>query len=217
MAALCDAAIHLCYVRVTRLDNQGNPTAGPNNTYVTDKAIDLMIKPVIEAGQDKTLIGGCDCIIATYRGFDKLKRFDLEMNMGVIEPGLLEMMLGASAILSAGVPIGLWFQDQLSCSSPVQPNVAIEGWQDLWSGDHPETGTLRYVHWIFPASRWQLGDVNLQNDFNQPKVTGYTRANPVWGVGPYHDAPETVKQQGGFFYDSVVPVAACGYQSHTIT
>jgi hypothetical protein len=204
-------------VRVTRLDNVGNPTAGPNNSYVTDKAMMLSVKPVIESGQDKTLIGGCDCIIAEYKGYDKLKRFDLELDMGVIEPGLLEMMTGAAAILAGGFPIGNWFPSQLQCSSPIQPNVAIEGWQDLWNEDHPEPGTYRYLHWVFPASRWQLSDVTLQNDFTQPKVVGYTRANPNWILGPYHDTPEAVKEMGGWFYDTAIPAAACGYKTTTIT
>ena len=98
MSAECLAAIHLCAVRVTRLNQDGTPMSGPNNVYVTDMPIQMTVTPNFQAGVDQTLVGGCDCIIADYRGYDKLKRFDLELDLGVIEYGLLEMMLGAPAI-----------------------------------------------------------------------------------------------------------------------
>ncbi len=218
MTAICDAAIHLCRVRATRLDAFGNPAAGPNNVYVTDKAMMLSVKPEIEAGVDKTLVGGCDCIIATYRGFDKLKRFNLEMDLGVIEPGLLEMLTGGDSVLDSGNdPIGLWWPSQASCSDPAQPNVCFEGWQDMWADDHQESSPYRYLHWIWPSSFWQIADHTLQNDFNQPKVTAFTRANPNWGLGIYGDLPEAAGVLGGFFFTDDQPAASCGWQSHALT
>lgn len=215
--AICNPAIHLCAVRITRLDQLGNPAGGPNNVYVTDKSIMLAAKPVQQAGDDKTLVGGCDCVIANHKGYDKLKRWDLELDMGVLEPGLLEMMLGAPAILdSGGQPIGVHWQSQLTCDSPVQPNVCIEGWQDLWDDDH-QNSTYPYVHWIWPSSRWQISDLTLQNDFQQPKLTGFTRSNPLWGHGLYGDLPEPCGDLGDMFYCTTRPAAACGYQTHNVT
>lgn len=218
MAAICDAAIHLCAVRVTRLDALGNATAGPNNVYITDKPMMLTAKPEIEAGQDKTLVGGCDCIIARYRGYDKLKRFSLELDLGVLEPGLIEMLTGASAILETptGFPIGLNWPNQANCSAPVQPNVAVEAWQDLWEDDH-QAASYQYVHWTWPSSFWQIADHTLQNDFLQPKLTGFTRGNPLWGLGIFHDQPSAVGQMGNWVFTNTRPVARCGYQTFPLT
>ncbi len=217
MPPICDAAIHLCRIRATRLDTLGNPAAGPNNVYVSDKPIMLGVKPEVEAGQDKTLVGGCDCIIASYRGYDKLKRFGLELDLGVIEPALLEMLTGGAAILDGEDPIGMWWPNQLTCEDAVQPNVCIEGWQDLWEEDHQASSPYQYVHWIWTSSFWQIGDHSLQNDFNQPKLTAFTRGNPNWGEGIFGDLPEAAGDLGGFFYDDSLPTAACGWQSHDIT
>lgn len=218
MTKICDAAIHLCAVRVTRLDSIGNPVAGPNNVYVTENSIQVTVKPEVEAGVSKTLVGGCDCIIADYRGYDKLKRFNLEIDLGKLEPGLQEMMIGASAILDADLdPIGIWWPSQLSCNDPSQPNVCFEGWQDLWEDDHQASAPFRFVHWIWPSTFWQIGDHTLQNDFNQPKLTGFTRGNPNWGLGIYGDLPEAAEPLGGWFYDDSIPTAECGWQSHAIT
>lgn len=217
MAAECLAAIHLCRIRVTRLDATGNPTAGPNNSYVSDKPIQLGVTPVLEQGQDKTLVGGCDCIVATYRGYDKLKRFDFELDLGSLEPGLIEMLTGGAAVTSGGVPIGVSFSDQqFDCSGPPSPNVALEAWQDAWADDHQDD-TWPYIRWLFPSTFWQLGANTLQNDFLQPKITGFSRGNPVWDTGIYGDQAVALAPLGGFFYDTTIPTAACGYASQAIT
>jgi len=217
MAGICDAVINLCAVRVTRLDALGNPTAGPNNVYVTNKPLSIAVTPEIEAGRDLTLVGGCDCIVATYRGPDKLKRFTFEVDLAKIEPGLMEMMIGASVILSGTStdPIGLWYPTQISCDDPVQPNVALEGWQYLWEDDH-QASDFPYVHWVWPSTYWQIGQHTLSNDFLQPRLNGFSRGNPNWG-NPYNDAPEDAEPQGGFFYDTAIPTAACGYQTDNLS
>lgn len=218
MAAECLAAIHLCAIRVTRLDAAGNTAPGPNNSYVTNKPIQLGMTPVIEAGQDKTLVGGCDCLIASYRGYDKLKRFDLELDMGVVEPGLIEMLIGADAIFSGGDVIGDWWaHDQtFACGTNPQPNVAVEAWQDNWLDDAQDP-TLPYLHWIFPSSYWQIAAQTLQNDFLQPKLTGFTRGNTVFGTGPYGDLPEAAQPLGGFFQTTTRPTGDCGYATVAAT
>lgn len=225
MAIECLASIHLCRIRVTRLNATGSPVAGPNNVYISDKPMQLIVRPTIDAGQDKTLIGGCDCIIAQYRGYDKLKYFTLELDLGVWEPGLIEMMTGAAVLNdNIGETIGNNWPVQTDCSAAVQPNVAIEAWQDGWATDHQDT-LWPYVHWVWPSSFWQISDNTLQNDFNQPKLAGFTRGNSAWGAmsggnGPYKDLPTAMAPigvMGGWHYASTIPTARCGYQSFTIT
>ncbi len=221
MADQCLAAIHLCAIRVTRLDSVGNPEEGPNNSYVSDKPIQLGMTPVIEAGADRTLVGGCDCLVATYRGYDKLKRFDLELDLGLLEPGLIEMLIGADVIMGGTADadvIGDWWPSAqtFQCATPAQNNVCFEAWQDGWTDDAQDP-TNPYIHWIFPSSYWQIAAQTLQNDFLQPKITGFTRGNSVWGEGVYGDLPEAAQPLGGWFYTNERPSAECGYQTVAIT
>jgi hypothetical protein len=217
MATKCLAAIHLCRVRVTRLNDDGTPAAGPNNVYVSDKPLTLGITPTYEAGKDSTLVGGCDCIIATYRGFDKLKRLEFELDLGALEWGLFEMLTGAAAILDGSDVIGNWFNDNaFNCSQAAQPNVAVEGWQTAWEDDG-QSPDFNYVHWLFPSTFWSVSGMTLENDFNQPKMTGFSRGNPAWGEGIYGDQPEAAGALGGGWYTNTIPAASCGYQTHSIT
>lgn len=217
MAAKCFSTIHLCLVRVTRLDQVGFPAAGPNNLYVSNNPLQLGVTPQVKVGDEKTLVSGCDCIIAEYKGNDQLKRFDLELDLGQIEPALLSMMTGGAVILQGGEASGMWWPSQVSCNDAPQPNVCFEGWQDTWEDDHQAAAPWRYMHWIWPSTRWQIAPHTLANDFLQPKLTSFSRGNPNWGLGIYGDLPEAAQPLGGFFFTDTLPTAVCDYQTHAIT
>lgn len=216
MANSCPNLIHLCRIRITRLDALGNPLPGPDNYWVSDSPAQLVVTPSIEAGKDIVQTGGCDCITGLYRGFDKLKRFDLDLDINKAEWGLLEMLTGATAIAGTDplAPVGVWWSENaFDCSIPAQPNVAFEGWQDAYDIDHPDPDTP-YVHWIYPSSFWQIAPHTMQNDFTAPKITGFTRGNTLWGTGPYGDLPEAAGPLGGGFETAIAPPAGlCHYQT----
>lgn len=217
MSSICAGTLHLCRLRVTRLDSLGNVEPGPNNYYVTDHPIQLAVTPMIEAGVDRTLVGGCDCIDMYYHGYDKLKGFTFTLDQARFEPELLEIMTGASLISQGGSGAGNWWRAQTDCSEAVQPNIAVEGWQDTWEDDHPAAPAIRYTHWVWPSSFWQIAAHTLGNDFTQPQLTGFSRANPYWGLGPYGDFPEAAEVLGGYFRTDQIPTALCDYQTVLLT
>jgi hypothetical protein len=216
-AQICPASIHICRLRITLLNADGTLKSGINNSYVTDKVISIDVKPNIESGEDKVLVSGCDCIAFSYRGYDKLKRFDLTIERAALEPALESMMLGGAVILDNStipVPIGAGFPDNLSCTSPVQPPVAVEAWSDNWVDDRA-ISPLRYTRWVWPMSFWAPSDAKLENDFFMPTIDGFTRSNPAWGAGPYLDngLGVIVPKTGGWFFTDQSPRAACGYRT----
>jgi hypothetical protein len=218
MADDCPSLIHLCRVRVTRLNADGTPTPGPNNVYISAKPIQLVVTPVYSAGKDLELDGGCDCLIASYRGDDKLKRFDFELDLGQIEWDMVEMLTGSTIVTSAGANVGVMFPvNQFQCTTPAQPLVGFEGWQHNWIQDHLDP-VYPYTQWVFPGSKWAIQAMTLGNDFTQPKLTGFSRGNPNWGTGIYHDLPQAAGALGGGFMTATAPPAdLCGYQTHAIT
>ena len=218
--AVCGAPIHICALRVTRLDSQGNVVDESNNSYVTDNVVDVQVNPVVETGLDSTVVGGCDCIVVSYKGTDKLKRFEFVLNLPMFEPALIEMLTGATLIEDAStipVPIGVGWPKQLSCADAQAPNVAVEWWSDLWTDDQQDPN-WPYVHSIYPSSYWQIGQQTAQNDFSQPQFTGFTRTNTLFG-DPYNDLPVTAAaalaagNPGAEFLTTTAPPASeCGYQ-----
>lgn len=210
MTAVCGTPLGLCAVRATRLDSLGNVAAGPNNSYVTESPISIQTTAVISAGDDRELKGGCGCIVAAAKLPDVLKRFTLQFVDGLLEPALLEMLLGSTIILSGSDPIGVSFADQVGCENAQQPNVALEGWSKNWNGTYQDP-VRPWIHWVWPMTSWQPGQATLQDDFGNPQMDGFTKANPLWAHGPYGDGV-LVGPMGAVFQTAIdPPTGACGY------
>ena len=221
MAAPCGVPLGLCAMRLTRLLETGCVAASPNNSFVSTELISLSLNPVVEAGADTTLVGGCDCTIASYRGIDKLKRFEFEITWPKLAPAAYEMMLGGGIMNEGGFPVGTTWPTQLECGD-AQPAVALEFWVKHWNDDAQDS-TYPWIHHVYPQSLWQIGQQQFSNDFAQPTLTGFSRSNDCWGNGPYADGPEdegygTVDiSTGGFFYAAIDPPddSACDYNDVT--
>lgn len=203
MAAPCGVSLHVCNIRITVLDEVGNVADLDDNFYVTGKATSVQVTPTIETGADITLTGGCDCVVASYRGTDKLKRFEFEMNIATLEPAMVAMMVGGTILVDGADDVGVAWPSALECGD-VEPAVAFEFWTDHWNGDAQDPD-YPYIHHIYPQTRWQIGQQQYQNDFAQPTLTGFSRQNLVWGNGPYNDGPGAPVPNGGWFYSDVVP------------
>ncbi len=217
MAAICASSILACGMRITLLDDNGNVADQANNYYVTDNLIDVQMTPEIEQGADRTLKSGCSCIIATAKFPDLLKRFNFQVRVGQLEPGLLGLMLGATVITAGGFPIGIdWPDSGISCAATPPPKVALEVWSDVWEDDQ-QNETLPYWHWVWPMTRWTIGQTNLNEDFLQLPLTGYSLSNGLWGHGPYNDDPGTAIGALGSVWQTadVPPDGVCGLQTVT--
>lgn len=221
MAAPCGVPLGLCAMRITRLLETGCVAASPNNSLVTTELIQLTLTPVVEAGADTTLTGGCDCVIASYRGVDKLKRFEFEITNPKLAPAMYEMLLGGTLISDGADPVGVVWPTELACGE-AQAAVSLEFWVKHWNGDAQDV-TYPWIHHVYPQSLWQIGQQQFQNDFAQPTLTGFSRKNDCWGDGPYSDGPEAEYgtpvdiSTGGFFYTAIDPPAdtACDYADVT--
>ena len=214
---ICASSILACGMRITLLDDSGNVANQSNNYTVTDALIDLQLSPQISQGPDRELRSGCACIIASAKFPDLLKRFTFQLRVGQLDPSLLGLMLGATVITSGGAAIGFdWPDSGVSCSATPPPKVALEVWSYVWEDDG-QNETLPYWHWVWPMTRWTIGQATLSEDFLQLPLTGYSLPNGLWGHGPYNDDPGTVIGSLGSVWQTAdtPPSATCGYGSVT--
>lgn len=213
MPPACPQSIHIHKARITRLDATGAPdTSGttPKNSIVTSALTHLNWTVNSQAGDQRVVVGGGDCICAQYRGQDKLLNLGLELEMCRLEAALMEMMLGTPLILGPLVApateapiIGAQLGVTPSCGA-VRTGVALEAWSTAWSGAGQLAGTP-FIRWVFPMTYWQIGNGSLQNDFLLPTLTGYTQDNPEWGTGPYADDTVDPGPKVGWYLDSAMP------------
>ena len=223
MPAPCGVPLGLCAFRITRLLETGCVAAGPNNSFVSTDLLTLQFNPVVEAGADITLVGGCDCVISSYRGIDKLKRFEFEMAYPKLAPAAYEMMLGGGVMFDGGFPVGTIWPTELSCGD-AQPSVALEFWVKHWTSGGAQDTTYPWIKFVAAQTLWQIGQQQFQVDFAQPTLSGFSRSNDCWGQGPYGDGPadigytgDTDLGPGGFYYTAEDPPAdtACDYADVT--
>ena len=213
----CASTVEICAVRATRLADGGTVAPGPDNVYVVQDVIQLQITPNIREGEEREMLGGCGgCIIAHKTDEDNFRRFDLELQAGRLEPGLLEMLLGATVINSTSGPLGFLFGEKRDCGTP-QGRVAFEAWSKRWTVDDEQDPLMPWWHWVWPSVAWVPGQNTLQADFGPVVLTGKSRANSAWDFGPYDDQPASVgaNQVGVWASDEDLPVATCDYSSIT--
>ena len=214
MALECASTVEICAIRATRLDSSGFPAQPPNNVYIVQDLVQLQMTRNEITGADREMAGGCGCIIASKSDEDQFRRYDLELQSGRLEPGLMEMLTGATIIDDMGDPIGFSDGGKLACGE-TPPRVAFEAWSKRWTADDEQDPVTPWWHWLFTSVRFVPGQDTLQADFSPIVLTGKTRANTAWGFGPYPDQPT----DPGALHRSVwadaaaLPVATCAYSS----
>lgn len=217
MAIECASTVEFCAVRATRLDTDGTVAAGPDNVYVVSDVIQLQFTPNIREGEEREMIGGCGgCVIASKSDEDQFRRFDLELQSGRLEPGFLEMVLGATVIEDTNGTLGFLYGAKAECGV-ARPRVAFEGWSKRWTVDDEQDPTFPWWHWVWPSVAWTLGQNTLQADFGPVVVAGKSRANTSWGLGPYGEQAADVGANhlhlAAFAGD--LPTATCEYSTIT--
>lgn len=215
MAVACASTVEICAVRVTRLASDGSVHPAADNSYVVQDVIQLQYTPNVREGEEREMIGGCGgCVIASKTDEDTLRRFDLELQAGRLEPGLVEMMAGGTVVEATEGAIGFLLGEKRACGV-AQERVAFEAWSKRWTEDDEQDPDLPWWHWIWPSVAWVPGQNTLQADFGAFTLTGKSRVNSSWGTGPYGDQPGNVgaAHLGVFASAADLPTATCEYQT----
>lgn len=214
MASVCPTPIKFCTVRATRLDPvTGATVGGADGGYVSNGAVSIAFSADIEEGTESTLKNGCGDVLATAKTDDRFKRWNMVLTMGQFEPGLVEILTGATVETSGGDIIGITGEDQFA--DTFEPTLAaLEGWAFAYEGDAPDP-VRPYFYFLITASSWVIGDFTLQEEPATLPLNGFSRTNAMWGNGPYDDTGFT-SQVSTYSFVQVAndpPDAACGYIS----
>jgi len=224
--SFCVDSIKICALRVTLLDSLGNVAPGPNNYVATNRESQLQYTGNVDRGKDLFYRNGCDQPLATYKSPDLLKRFDLQVDFYSLEPAVQSIMLGAPILLDGSdEPVGFEYAIQSCPSDASPPLTAVEAWSWSWDCD-AQVPQVPYWYFLWPAVQWSSDQANvLQTDLLQPKLTGFTRRNPIWGHGPYGGVvqgpaggPHFESSTGAaavFLTSTAPPEAICGFGTVT--
>ncbi len=211
----CASTVEICAVRATRLAADGTVDIHIDNSYVVQDVIQMQMTPNIREGAEREMLGGCGgCVIASKTDEDTFRRYDLQLDTGRLEPGLMEMLLGATVIEDTNGPIGFLTGEKQVCGTP-RARVAFEAWSKRWTVDDEQDPDVPWWHWVFPSTAWVEGQNTLQADFGPVILAGKTRVNTAWGEGPYGDEPHDIgaNQRGVWASAFALPTATCDYST----
>lgn len=211
----CLTPLKICALRATRLDADGTPAAGPNNSYVTNRITELALGTEVRTGDEQELLDGCGCPILEYQEDDSFKRWTFGLSLGSLEFGLFEMLLGTPLILDDSdipVPIGLQFNTPASCGA-VRPKVALEVWSKAIAYDDQDPDKP-WFHWVFPAAKFNPAPDSLTlGAAAAPMVlNGRGVQNARFG-DPYAELEEEPDASGQVFLATTFPTPECGFQT----
>lgn len=219
----CFGTLQVCAYRVTQLNSNGTAWAGAGHGLANNALIDATISPVYSDGSDIEQKNGCGQICQTYKDCDKLKAFNVTLNLCVLDAQLQQFLMGGylfrdTAGAGSGDVIGYEYP---ALTDACNAGVALELWSKAWDGSAQATppfasGAVVYQHWVFPKTTWRQGDTTLEDGFSVFPFTGYGVANSrISANGPYDDWPADiamrggVRNAGGWFFDTTLPTAAC--------
>lgn len=201
----CFESVQACLLRVAKLDAAGAPLAGSANMYVSDAIIDLGINMQVTKGAKKQVKNGCGSICATVTEDDTIDGCDLTMTLCQLDADLIGMMTDATVIASPYVGLEL-----PPPGSTLGNGVSLEAWTLAWDSDEQATegGDLQWFHWVFPKTKWTIGNTKLDENILQVPMTGTVYADSNFGNGPANDLPHDFSWVG-WFRDNAFPTAGC--------
>jgi hypothetical protein len=205
----CGVPYGLCAIRVTRLDADGN---ADNDNVVSRHPVTVGFNPNIDQGTDITARDGCGCNTASIKGRPVFNWFEFTFGKDVLEPAMEAMMTGDTPITAGGLVVGINGASALDCDD--EPTfVAFEFWAKHYVGSSQDA-TYKFVHWVFPRTRWWWGDNTQEEGVGRTVLNGVSASNPLWGSGPYGDGPpdgQDVVEWARYFDDTALPTATdCG-------
>lgn len=187
MATTCPSFLRGNVMRVTRLNNCGQPIYGDCNQVVSDGFVTVTLSADVQEGEEVTVTkaNGQTCI--SDKACDQLRWYTVETEFCQVDPDLIQMMNPTwEKILDyQGDTIGYDAKGNLSCDT----GFALEIWMDTYGATDACTGEGSQGAYGYLLLPWVVGgapgDLEIGNDAISFSFTGRTKLGSRWGRGPY--------------------------------
>jgi len=182
---LCARPLQGETIRVTRLDECGNPEYGDCAYAVSDGFVELVMTPNVEEGERFLQRGANGRAIVNQRGAPSLNWYDVSIQFAEVDPELFTIVTGLTAYEDdQGRVIGF----PVTESDFATANFALEAWMGnaeevCLPGDPLPFYGYNLLPWVVEGALGE--DITITNDLITFTVVGRTRKGTPWGVGPY--------------------------------
>lgn len=210
----CASTLKLCALRAMKLDTDGSPLAGASSLIVTDATILLGYTPNAPDRERFEQLNGCGDQCVLFIGDPKaVDSVDLRVNLCTLDAELVEFLAGGTLIVESYDTTGYLAPTDATVNTN---GVSIEGWSYAWAGRQRKTkgGSNAYWRHFFPKTKWQAGELVVENGIGTLPLTGTGESNSGWSTGLAADPIPTAVGEAvyGYWLDDAIPTAQCGVQ-----
>jgi len=188
--------LQACILRAVRLSAACVPLSGSTDIVTTSALVSLQATPDVDEASKFEVKNACGNLAWTQEsGCDKIKRFNLTLELATYDYELLSLLTGAQLITAkSGVSPSGWASKTIGIAMPgldtaCNNGVAIEVFTKTAysTGACTESNGPAYVRHIFPRAFLTPGERSFENDVATVKLSGYSTANPAWNTGSTAD------------------------------
>jgi hypothetical protein len=182
---LCAKPLQGETLRVTLLDECGNPEYGDMAYAVSDGYVQAVLTPEVEEGEDFFQRGANGEIIISQRGKPSLRWYTVSIQFQEVDPELFTIVTGLQPYLDdAGNTIGF----NVTESDFATANFALELWLGNAEDECPPGDAFPFygyalLPWVVEGALME--DITVTNGMITFTINGRTRKGTPWGVGPY--------------------------------
>ena len=182
---LCAKPLQGETIRVTRLDDCGNPEYGDCAYAVSDGFVQVVLTPNTEEGERFLQRNARGVAIVNQRSRPSLNWYDVSIQFQEVDFELFTIVTGLQPYLDdqenvIGFPV--------TESDFATANFALEAWignaeEECLPGDPLPFYGYNLLPWVVEGALSE--DITIANDLITFTVVGRTRKGTPWGVGPY--------------------------------
>ena len=182
---LCAKPLQGETMRVTLLDECGNPEYGECAYAVSDGFVSITLTPNVEEGERFLQRNAAGRPIVNQRSAPSLNWYDVSIVFQEVDPELVTIVTGLQPYMDdqdnvIGFPV--------TESDFATANFALEAWmgnaeEECLSGDAYPFFGYNLLPWVVEGALSE--DIVITNDLITFTVVGRTRKGTPWGVGPY--------------------------------
>lgn len=200
----CYQSLDLVAVRASILDTDGTRICSNSNGSAYNlRPISLGRSPIVSTGETFEQKSGDGTICVSISDADVTTGENLTLNLCQLDLELISVLTGAELLLDGSAEVfGLEAPDPSVTQSPIE----FHAWTKAYSGSSQVASPRNYWHWVWPSTKWNIGDWTFERGILSVAITGKASANANIGNGSFGDLPGAgVQQFFGVWLDNDVP------------
>lgn len=217
MSATYDGAgsVYALGLRISKLDSNGAPIVGANNSYLTQALVKIELGLEYEDAKEVTQLNGSGDVCIEFQAPYTLKRGSIAgLQLCQPDPNILQFLIGGDTINDNAVPTPnqIGYRAPLTGVEEIPNGVAVEAWSRAVIGS-AFARALPYLHWTMPQCYFMpTGNMILAADGSVlPELQGYSIQNPGFGSGPNNDITTPTDRVWQYIREATIPDLSVGF------